>query len=46
MESYLEASRDLARRWDEARPRSQQTAIGWSGMADCRAYLGYQLAGA
>jgi hypothetical protein len=46
MESYLEAAKGLARRWDEARPRTQQTEIGWSGMADCRAYLGYQLAGA
>ena len=45
MESYLEQSRDLARRWDAARPRTKQQAIGWSGMADCRAYLGYKLAG-
>lgn len=45
MESYLDAARDLARRWDAARPRSQQTSIGWSGMADCRAYLGFLISG-
>lgn len=45
MESYLEEARDLARAWDAARPRTQQTSIGWSGMADCRAYLGYKVAG-
>lgn len=45
MSSYLEESRDLARRWDAARPRTRQKAIGWSGMADCRAYLGYLLRG-
>ena len=45
MESYLEMSKGLARRWDAARPRTQQTTIGWSGMADCRAYLGFKLDG-
>jgi hypothetical protein len=45
VEPYLDACRDLVRRWDEARPRSQQTAIGWSGMADCRAYLAHVEAG-
>ena len=45
MSQYLEDCRDLARTWDEARPRSQQTQIGWSGMADCRSYLAYLLAG-
>jgi len=43
--SYLEDCRDLARAWDEARPRSRQTDIGWSGMADCRSYLAYLMAG-
>lgn len=45
MGSYLEESRDLARRWDAARPRTRQKDIGWSGMADCRAYLGYLIRG-
>lgn len=45
MSQYLEDCRDLAREWDAARPRSRQTEIGWSGMADCRSYLAYKLAG-
>jgi hypothetical protein len=45
MSQYLEDCRDLAREWDAARPRTRQKQIGWSGMADCRSYLAYKLAG-
>jgi hypothetical protein len=31
--------------WDDARQRSQQTAIGWSQVAGCRRYMGYRMAG-
>jgi hypothetical protein len=30
--------------WDAARPRSQQTTVGWSGMADCRSMIGFMIA--
>jgi hypothetical protein len=43
--SYLDQARDLARAWDDARPRTQQTEPGWSDMAGCRAYLGFKVRG-
>jgi hypothetical protein len=45
MADYLSSVIDAARGWDLARPRTQQTQVGWSGVAGCRAYLGYQIAG-
>ena len=40
---------DIAKRvrdFDAARPRSMQTAVGWSEVGGCRAYLGFKLDGA
>jgi hypothetical protein len=41
--SYLETVVGEAIAADEARDRSQQTGIGWSGMAGCRAYMGFKI---
>lgn len=32
------------RTWDDARARSQQVEIGWSGLHHCRAWMGFKLA--
>lgn len=42
---WVEDAADLARAWDDARPRTQQTEPGWSNMTDCRREIGYNLAG-
>jgi hypothetical protein len=43
--NWAEDAAGLARAWDDARSRSQQTQPGWSNMTDCRRELGYNLAG-
>ena len=43
MTGYLDEVIAQARQWDHARPRSAQKALGWSGMAGCRAYMGYKV---
>lgn len=45
MNGWVGDAVDLARAWDDARSRSQQTEAGWSNMTDCRRELGYNLAG-
>lgn len=45
MSDYLSESIQLARDWDLDRERTQQTEPGWSGMAGCRAWLGYSYRG-
>jgi hypothetical protein len=42
---WADDAADLARAWDEARPRSQQRTPGWSNMTDCRRETGYNLTG-
>ena len=43
MTTYLDEVIMQARDDDAARPRSSQTRIGWSGMADCRSYMGFKM---
>lgn len=45
MSGYLEEIQSQVIAWDRKRPRSQQTGIGWSGMSDCRALMGFRLRG-
>lgn len=45
MGDFTEDAVALARAWDEARPRSQQTEPGWSNMSDCRAETGFRIRG-
>lgn len=45
MSSWIDDAVDLARAWDEARPRTQQTEPGWSNMTGCRAETGYMVRG-
>lgn len=45
MSDWLSETIDLVRSDDFDRPRSQQTEIGWSSVASCRAYVGFKLAG-
>jgi hypothetical protein len=41
--SFLEDIIKLVRDYDASRPRSQQSAVGWSEAGGCRAYLGYRM---
>lgn len=41
--TYLEEIVGQVRAWDDARTRSQQTTVGWSGIYGCRSWLGYVL---
>lgn len=43
--SYLTEAIQQVQAWDDARPRSQQTEVGWSGVYGCRAWLGFMAAG-
>lgn len=42
--TYLTEIVAQVRAWDNARARSQQQEIGWSGIFGCRAWLGFNLA--
>jgi hypothetical protein len=43
--SYLDDVQAQVMAWDRRRPRSQQTALGWSDMSSCRALMGFRLRG-
>ena len=43
---FLDEVIKRARDYDAARPRSLQSAVGWSEVGGCRAALGYRLDGA
>jgi hypothetical protein len=45
VDTYLDDAVQMVLDWDAARPRSKQTEPGWSNMADCRAEIGYRVAG-
>jgi hypothetical protein len=42
--AYVDEVVEQARAWDNARARSQQQEVGWSGVFGCRAWLGFILA--
>lgn len=44
MDDWLTEVIGQARQWDADRPRSQQLTIGWSGMSECRSWMGFKLA--
>jgi hypothetical protein len=44
--TWLDETIKTVRDFDAARPRSQQSAVGWSEVGGCRAQLGYRLEGA
>ena len=43
--TFIDEAIKRARDHDAARPRSQQTAVGWSEVGGCRAALGFRLDG-
>ena len=43
--SYLTEAVRQVQAWDDARPRSQQAEVGWSGVYGCRSWLGFMAAG-
>ena len=43
--TYLADVVAQVRAWDDARPRSQQAEVGWSGVYGCRSWLGFMAAG-
>jgi hypothetical protein len=42
--TYLDDVVGQARAWDNARTRSQQQEVGWSGLHHCRAWMGFIMA--
>jgi hypothetical protein len=44
--SWLDQAIKSVRDFDAARPRSLQSAVGWSEVGGCRAQIGYKLSGA
>ena len=42
--SYVDDIVAEVRAWDDARARSQQTEVGWSGLHHCRAWIGFTIA--
>ncbi len=42
--AYVDDVISEVRAWDDARARSQQTEVGWSGLHHCRAWMGFTIA--